>query len=172
MSGQLTFVSLALPTSCFPTADCLLPTAYCFWCERGDSNPHTFRYQILSLARLPIPPLSQLNQTESENSTHFGACASDAPRVSFEHQTDHLAGRVLIWFRVVYLLKIRSPSCQPGDEVSTGSDSDRVSTLHTTRHCEHETRSLPLGTDLIIPVGGGAKTGAAQPDRWERWLPE
>ena len=28
------------------------------WCERGDSNPHTFRYQILSLARLPIPPLS------------------------------------------------------------------------------------------------------------------
>src|SRR5215470_19727592 len=31
------------------------------WCERGDSNPHTFRYQILSLARLPIPPLSQLN---------------------------------------------------------------------------------------------------------------
>jgi hypothetical protein len=27
-------------------------------CERGDSNPHTFRYQILSLARLPIPPLS------------------------------------------------------------------------------------------------------------------
>ena len=29
------------------------------WCERGDSNPHTFRYQILSLARLPIPPLSQ-----------------------------------------------------------------------------------------------------------------
>src|SRR5215470_18053933 len=32
------------------------------WCERGDSNPHTFRYQILSLARLPIPPLSH-NQT-------------------------------------------------------------------------------------------------------------
>src|SRR5687768_13168236 len=31
------------------------------WCERGDSNPHTSRYQILSLARLPIPPLSRLN---------------------------------------------------------------------------------------------------------------
>src|ERR1044072_7414743 len=30
------------------------------WCERGDSNPHTFRYQILSLARLPIPPLSHV----------------------------------------------------------------------------------------------------------------
>jgi hypothetical protein len=28
-------------------------------CERGDSNPHAFRHQILSLARLPIPPLSQ-----------------------------------------------------------------------------------------------------------------
>jgi hypothetical protein len=29
------------------------------WCERGDSNPHPLRDQILSLARLPIPPLSQ-----------------------------------------------------------------------------------------------------------------
>ncbi len=28
-------------------------------CERRDLNPHTFRYQILSLARLPIPPLSR-----------------------------------------------------------------------------------------------------------------
>src|SRR6266480_6133136 len=41
----------------------------CAWCERGDSNPHTFRYQILSLARLPIPPLSQLKHSEIENST-------------------------------------------------------------------------------------------------------
>ena len=32
------------------------------WCERGDSNPHGFPRQILSLVRLPIPPLS-----------HFGA---------------------------------------------------------------------------------------------------
>src|SRR6059058_6485248 len=38
------------------------------WCERGDSNPHTFRYQILSLARLPIPPLSQIKHSEIENS--------------------------------------------------------------------------------------------------------
>jgi integrase len=29
------------------------------WCERGDSNPHPLRDQILSLARLPVPPLSQ-----------------------------------------------------------------------------------------------------------------
>jgi hypothetical protein len=29
------------------------------WCERGDSNPHPLRDQILSLARLPIPPLSR-----------------------------------------------------------------------------------------------------------------
>ena len=28
------------------------------WCERGDSNPHGFPRQILSLVRLPIPPLS------------------------------------------------------------------------------------------------------------------
>ena len=49
------------------TVYCLLPTAYCsVWCERGDSNPHTFRYQILSLARLPIPPLSQARRTKKE----------------------------------------------------------------------------------------------------------
>ena len=30
------------------------------WCERGDSNPHPLRDQILSLARLPIPPLSHI----------------------------------------------------------------------------------------------------------------
>ena len=29
-----------------------------FWCERGDSNPHGLLRQILSLVRLPIPPLS------------------------------------------------------------------------------------------------------------------
>jgi hypothetical protein len=29
-----------------------------YWCERGDSNPHALRRQILSLVRLPIPPLS------------------------------------------------------------------------------------------------------------------
>jgi hypothetical protein len=28
------------------------------WCERGESNPHPLRDQILSLARLPVPPLS------------------------------------------------------------------------------------------------------------------
>jgi Flagellar biosynthesis protein, FliO len=29
------------------------------WCERGDLNPHGFPRQILSLVRLPIPPLSR-----------------------------------------------------------------------------------------------------------------
>ena len=28
-------------------------------CPRWDSNPHTFRYRILSAARLPIPPLGR-----------------------------------------------------------------------------------------------------------------
>ena len=32
------------------------------WCEKGDSNPHTFRHKILNLACLPVPPLSQLCQ--------------------------------------------------------------------------------------------------------------
>src|SRR5580704_2853097 len=26
------------------------------WCGRSESNRHTLRYQILSLARLPVPP--------------------------------------------------------------------------------------------------------------------
>ena len=39
--------------------------AFCFhpgsiWCERGDSNPHGLPRQILSLVRLPIPPLSHV----------------------------------------------------------------------------------------------------------------
>jgi hypothetical protein len=34
------------------------------WCERGDSNPHGFTRQILSLVRLPIPPLSQTSYPE------------------------------------------------------------------------------------------------------------
>ncbi len=29
------------------------------WCERGDSNPHGLLRQVLSLVRLPIPPLSR-----------------------------------------------------------------------------------------------------------------
>ncbi len=37
-------------------ADSLCPVSS--WCERGDSNPHGFTRQILSLVRLPIPPLS------------------------------------------------------------------------------------------------------------------
>ena len=38
------------------------------WCERGDSNPHPLRDQILSLARLPIPPLSHIAIIPEENS--------------------------------------------------------------------------------------------------------
>jgi hypothetical protein len=39
------------------------------WCERGDSNPHGFTRQILSLVRLPIPPLSHdLNYTKWRSS--------------------------------------------------------------------------------------------------------
>ena len=36
----------------------LEPSNTNIWCERGDSNPHGFTRQILSLVRLPIPPLS------------------------------------------------------------------------------------------------------------------
>src|ERR1700687_1681226 len=35
------------------------------WCERGDSNPHGFTRQILSLVRLPIPPLSHVVESNS-----------------------------------------------------------------------------------------------------------
>src|SRR6266699_1526404 len=30
------------------------------WCERRDSNPHGLPHRILSPARLPVPPLSQI----------------------------------------------------------------------------------------------------------------
>ena len=40
-----------------PEAEILPPAGD--WCERGDSNPHGFTRQILSLVRLPIPPLSR-----------------------------------------------------------------------------------------------------------------
>ena len=41
------------------------------WCERGDSNPHGFTRQILSLVRLPIPPLSHLDDQSLTNSYQF-----------------------------------------------------------------------------------------------------
>jgi hypothetical protein len=41
------------------------------WCERGDSNPHPLRDQILSLARLPIPPLSLAIQPSFHCITYF-----------------------------------------------------------------------------------------------------
>ena len=44
-----------------PTNPKMIVLASC-WCERGDSNPHGFPRQILSLVRLPIPPLSHISQ--------------------------------------------------------------------------------------------------------------
>ena len=43
------------------------------WCERGDSNPHGFTRQILSLVRLPIPPLSHniFNHLKAVFPSHF-----------------------------------------------------------------------------------------------------
>jgi hypothetical protein len=50
------------------------------WCERGDSNPHGFPRQILSLVRLPIPPLSHVGLTSIVN-----ASAGDAKKVLFAY---------------------------------------------------------------------------------------
>ncbi len=48
-------------------------SALTLWCERGDSNPHGFTRQILSLVRLPIPPLSHpLNYTKRGNPRALG----------------------------------------------------------------------------------------------------
>ena len=38
-------------------------------CERGDSNPHPLRGQILSLVRLPVPPLSQKRRMLASDSS-------------------------------------------------------------------------------------------------------
>jgi hypothetical protein len=49
------------------------------WCERGDSNPHPLRDQILSLARLPVPPLSRLKLTPLlYNYLSGGRCSSNS----------------------------------------------------------------------------------------------
>jgi hypothetical protein len=44
------------------------------WCERGDSNPHGFTRQILSLVRLPIPPLSHTAELLSSILNAFVLC--------------------------------------------------------------------------------------------------
>ena len=41
------------------------------WCERRDSNPHGLPRQILSLVRLPIPPLSRLMSIYHRSSIAF-----------------------------------------------------------------------------------------------------
>ncbi len=59
-----------------------LPTV---WCERGDSNPHGFTRQILSLVRLPIPPLSHVEK-QANPSWHWLA--------SYDPDTTSLDGNV------------------------------------------------------------------------------
>ena len=47
-------------TQAQPEPQVTKPESVSDWCERGDSNPHGFPRQILSLVRLPIPPLSHI----------------------------------------------------------------------------------------------------------------
>jgi hypothetical protein len=49
----------------------------CGGCEEGDSNPHSFRNQILSLARLPVPPSSLENDL-----VYFGFGPADEAAIS------------------------------------------------------------------------------------------
>jgi hypothetical protein len=42
-----------------------------YWCERGDSNPHGLLRQILSLVRLPIPPLSHVDNKQPKVLNHI-----------------------------------------------------------------------------------------------------
>jgi hypothetical protein len=58
LSGATGYKSAALPLSYRSGV----------WCPKRDSNSHTFRYQNLNLARLPIPP-SGLNLGRSSIST-------------------------------------------------------------------------------------------------------
>ena len=63
-----------------------------FQCERRESNPHSLSHKILSLARLPIPPLSQnnsfFNQSEQHRQVLSVFCLGDcllAIRVQFRY---------------------------------------------------------------------------------------
>jgi hypothetical protein len=49
------------------------------WCERGESNPHGLPRQILSLVRLPVPPLSH----------GLNICRDAACRVSHSNAASH-----------------------------------------------------------------------------------
>ena len=68
------------------------------WCERGDSNPHGFPRQILSLVRLPIPPLSQVS-------------LNDQPELSGSNSGQHKSKAVL---DLVYRVEDRFSAGRPG----------------------------------------------------------
>ncbi len=51
----------------------MIPEGLEVWCERGDSNPHGFPRQILSLVRLPIPPLSHNARGNSGNNAEVNS---------------------------------------------------------------------------------------------------
>lgn len=51
------------------------------WCGRQELNLHIFRYQLLRLARLPIPPRPQGMTTETliARTTHVVAISQESP---------------------------------------------------------------------------------------------
>ena len=60
------------------------------WCERGDSNPHGLPRQILSLVRLPIPPLSHESTTCRDAAchvSHSNAGRRDSPRLEINRRS-------------------------------------------------------------------------------------
>ena len=96
------------------------------WCERGDSNPHGFPRQILSLVRLPIPPLSHI-QNQLFKTYRFASArlivaklspfSNGTPAVGLRQRgpfAESLASQVTPWlcstFLAGYMVRGRSPT--------------------------------------------------------------
>src|ERR1700685_4671709 len=59
------------------------------WSERGYTTPHGFPRQILSLVRLPIPPLSQAMKWIGEEDSTAGRTFRNNERVLAGHACQH-----------------------------------------------------------------------------------
>ncbi len=89
------------------------------WCERGDSNSHALRHQILSLARLPIPPRSLQAVDLYKTTLHLSNVA-----LNFLDERRFLCEIFYMRLLLSFLLLLFLASCVNLKPYSVGSDID------------------------------------------------
>jgi hypothetical protein len=95
---EMPFMSLSEISNPLPSLLAVSLWAESSWCERGDLNPHGFTRQILSLVRLPIPPLSHLTFSATYldySSSPFCRSPNSPPLVRTKHPTKPVDLRLL-----------------------------------------------------------------------------